>query len=94
MSFKALVPSLNLITEHSTHDLYAHEPIWKNWGVKGVNSRVDLNCKWMGHFQKHEAGGTWMPANPEQKRGHQGSLFNYELSSRGRKHKTIQFRAD
>lgn len=75
--FNALVSSPNRITEHSAHDLYAHKPISarKNWGVKGVNSRVDLYCKWMGHFQKNtrqEAPGR--PPSPERRRGRPSRL--------------------
>ena len=89
--FYALVSSPNRITENSAHYLYAHKPIsaGKNWGVKGVNSRVDLYCKWMGHFQKTQ-GRRRLDARQAPSGGevvHQGSLFNYELSSRGRKKK-------
>lgn len=43
----------------------------KNWGAKELNSSVDLNSKWMGHFgwQKPEAGGTGGLPKPVQKRG-------------------------
>lgn len=96
-SFVCFNSLVNPITEHSAHDLCAHKPISlrKNCGVKRVNSQVDLYCKWMGHFQKtrQEAPGR-LPSLSRGEVVHQGSLFNYELSSRGRKRKTIQFKAD
>lgn len=48
----------------------------------GVNSRVDLYCKWMGHFPKiikkrNSAEGAWMPAKPKQTRSCPSKLALY-----------------